>query len=125
MAGDAEKRTSARATDACRIVYRSLDGEAITERKSAASTLNLSASGLCLVADEPLLPDRHVALELTLSDREDPVVAIGCVVWCDRDGDQFRVGVCFTWLRDEDRVDLRTIGEYVARLIGREDDASP
>lgn len=118
MGGDAEKRTSARATDACRIVYRSLEGDTITERKSAARTLNLSASGLCLVADEPLVPDRHVALELTLSDREDPVVAVGRVVWCDRDGDKFRVGVCFTWLRDEDRGSLRIIGEYVARLIG-------
>ena len=80
---------------------------------TAAETLNVSASGLCLVTPVVLRPDEHLALELTLSDRESPVVAMGRVVWCDPDGDVFRVGVCFTWLRDEDKAELTRVARFV------------
>ena len=120
MEGAADKRDMARVSDACRVAYRSIDGSSPAERKIAARTLNLSASGVCLVAEDALQPDRHVALEMILSDRDAPVVAVGRVVWCDRDGDQFRIGVCFTWLREEDRKDLGIIGDYVARMLARD-----
>ena len=97
--------------------YRNVDDTDHNPKRFESQTLNLSSSGLCLVAPEALIPDLHLALELMLSDRESPLMAIGRVVWCDRDGDAYRVGICFTWLREEDRRDLGTIAEYVARKI--------
>jgi len=90
-----------------------------TPKRRAAETLNLSASGVCIRTDDSLRPDDHVALELTLAERdpEEAVVAIGKVVWCDRDGDHFRIGICYTWLREEDRRDLGVIADYVARRV--------
>jgi len=111
----AEKRGGIRISERCRVAYRVLIDGQKSAKKSAAETLNLSASGVCVRCEESLIPERYVALELSLSDREDPVVAVGKVVWCDRDGDAFRVGVCYTWLRDEDRRDLGVIADYVAR----------
>jgi len=115
--GNPEKRGAPRLHERCTVSYRAVDKSADNPKRIATQTLNLSASGLCLVAPEPLVPDRHLALELQLTDRDDPLVAIGRVVWCDRDGDEFRVGICFTWLRDEDRRDLGAIAEYVARKL--------
>ena len=94
-----------------------MDDTGNNPKRVATQTLNLSSSGLCLVAPEALIPDRHLALELMLSDRDSPLVAVGRVVWCDRDGDDYRVGICFTWLREEDRRDLGTIADYVARRV--------
>ena len=111
----AEKRGGIRISERCQVSYRVLVDGQESPKKSAAETLNLSASGVCVRCDESLIPEGYVALELSLSDREDPVVAVGKVVWCDRDGDAFRVGVCYTWLRDEDRRDLGVIADYVAR----------
>ena len=41
------------------------------------------------------------------------MVAFGRVVWCDRDGDGYRVGVCFSWLREQDRKSLQVIADYL------------
>ena len=78
--------------------------------------VNMSASGLCMVAPEALTPETHLAMELSLEieGSEQTVMAIGRVVWCDRDGERYRVGVCFSWLRDEDRAPLQVIADYVA-----------
>ena len=113
----AEKRDGIRISERCRVAYRLLVDGQKSEKQSAAETLNLSASGVCVRCNESLTPERYVALELSLSGREAPVVAVGKVVWCDRDGDGFRVGVCYTWLRDEDRRDLGVIADYVARHV--------
>jgi hypothetical protein len=82
-----------------------------------AETVNMSESGLCLVAPQALAAETQLALELNLKGHEDTVMAIGRVVWCDRDDEQYRVGICFTWLRDEDRAPLAVIAEYVRSRI--------
>ncbi|MHC4450743.1 MAG: PilZ domain-containing protein [Planctomycetota bacterium] len=109
-----ENRGATRISERCQISYRSVDDADNNPKRIATQTLNLSSSGLCLVAPEALIPDRHLALELEITERKEPLVAIGRVVWCDRDGDNYRVGVCFTWLREEDRKDLGKIADYVA-----------
>ena len=109
-----ENRGATRISERCQISYRFADDADNNPKRIATQTLNLSSSGLCLVAPEALIPDRHLALELEITERAEPLVAIGRVVWCDRDGDNYRVGVCFTWLREEDRKDLGTIADYVS-----------
>ena len=85
--------------------------------KTGGETLNISSSGLCLAAPDRLRPDSQLALELSLIEREDPVMAMGRVVWCDPDGDVFRVGICFTWVRDEDVGELARVADFIeARL---------
>ena len=117
MAGTSENRGAIRISEHCRIAYRDLDQEGGSAKQSAAETINLSASGVCLYAQAPLAPEHHLALELSLKGRDDSVVAVGRVVWCDRDADGYRIGICFTWLRDEDRRDLGVIADYVARVV--------
>jgi len=108
-----ERRRAPRIPEACRVAFRAIREGAADAKTTAAKTLNLSASGLCLVAPARLERDQHLALELSLEGRNEPVVAVGRVVWCDEDEGRYRVGVCFTWLRDEDRRALQVISEYV------------
>ena len=124
--GTPENRGAARIAERCHLSYRTVgtdgapsDVSGDLSGRTEARTLNLSASGLCLVAPALLRPDELLALELKLSDRESPVVAMGRVVWCDPDGEEFRVGVCFTWLRDEDKAAVTRVAQFVdERLQG-------
>jgi hypothetical protein len=108
-----DRRRAPRIPERCRVAFRAIREGAADAKTTAARTLNLSASGLCLEAPSRLERDQHLALELSLDGRKEPVVAVGRVVWCDEDEGSFRVGVCFTWLREEDRRALQVISEYV------------
>ena len=112
-----ERRTAPRLPERCRVAFRAIREGGADQKTTAAQTVNLSASGLCLVAPRRLERDQHVALELSLEGQAEPVMAVGRVVWCDEDAGSYRVGVCFTWLREEDRRALAVISDYVrARL---------
>jgi len=108
-----ERRRATRLPERCRVAFRAIREGSADAKTTAAQTLNLSASGLCLVAPQRLERDQHLALELALEGHTDPVMAVGRVVWCDEDAGSWRVGICFTWLRDEDRKALAVIGDYV------------
>jgi len=119
-----ERRRAVRIAERLSVAYRRLHEGTAAPKTTAGETLNLSASGLCLVAPERLERESNVALEITLAGQSQPVVAMGRVVWCDEDdggGDagsaagpeRYRVGICFTWLREVDRAPLEVIAEYV------------
>jgi hypothetical protein len=108
-----ERRQDPRLTTRCHVAYREIQGGKAAEKTTAARTINLSASGLCLVTPRPVAPDTHLALEVGLEGEPSPVVAVGRVVWCDPDADHFRIGICFTWLREEDREALDVIADFV------------
>ncbi|MHC4550363.1 MAG: PilZ domain-containing protein [Planctomycetota bacterium] len=112
-----ERREHARLPERCRVAFRAIREGAAEPKTAAAETLNLSASGLCLVSPEPLQRDDHLALELSLEGHADPVVAVGRVVWCDKEEGAYRVGICFTWLREEDRKALAVISDYVQKRL--------
>jgi len=112
-----ERRRAARLPLRCRVSYRTLHEGKADPKTVAAKTLNLSASGLCLVSPRKIARDTHLAMELELHGHPEAVVAVGRVVWCDAADEGFRLGVCFTWLREEDRKALAVISSYVqARL---------
>lgn len=113
-----ERRKDDRLPEECRIAYRRIHGGEADSRQQATDTINLSASGLCLRATEALEPDSHLAMELQLDPYPEPLVALGRVVWCEKDGDQYKVGVCFTWLREADRADLQRIADYLESRRG-------
>lgn len=114
---DPDRRRAPRIREHCSVAFRAIREGMADAKTTAARTLNLSASGLCLVAPGRLERDQHLALELSLEGRNDPVVAVGRVVWCDEDEGTYRVGVCFTWMRDEDRRALEVISDYVRDRI--------
>ena len=121
----AERRRHPRLAARCRVAYRTIREGASAPRTNATETINLSASGLCMRAVEALESDLHLALEIQLDEHPEPVMAIARVVWCDRDrakGD-YRVGLCFTWLREKDRHDLKVIADYVEAHIRDGEDA--
>jgi len=108
---DSDRRGDPRLPEKCHVAYRTIrDGDA-SPKEGATETINLSASGLCLRAPEALEPELHLALELTLEGHEEPVMALGRVVWCDQGDQEYQVGVCFTWMREEDREALQVISD--------------
>ena len=110
--GQPERRRAPRIPEKVRVMFRALEDEGT--RPVAAETVNMSASGLCLRSPVALNTETHLALELALEGETGSVMSIGRVVWCDRDGDEYRVGVCFTWMREEDRAALQVIADYVS-----------
>ncbi len=111
--GNDERREKPRIQERCRVAFRLIrEGEADT-KKHAGETLNLSESGLCLVAPVQLEADANIALELSLSGHAQPVLAMGRVIWCNPEGPGYRVGISFDWLRDEDREALSTLSSFI------------
>jgi hypothetical protein len=108
-----ERRQDPRLKVRCLVSYRQIQGGKARPKTTAAKTINLSASGLCLLSPEPVIPDTHLALEVGLEGEPSPVVAVGRVVWCDQDAESYRIGICFTWLREEDRKALDVIADFV------------
>ncbi len=113
-----ERRHSPRIPERCSVAFRPIREGGTSRKTTAAQTLNLSSSGVCLVSPTPLERDVQIALELSLEGHADPVVAVGRVVWCDREEQAYRVGICFTWLREEDRRALAVISDYVQQRLG-------
>lgn len=120
-----ERRRAVRIPERCRVSFRVIREGTAAPKLEAGKTLNLSASGLCLAAPGPIERDAHLALQLSLEGHAEPVMAVGRVVWCDEakgEGndppqERYRVGVCFTWLREEDRRALAVISDYVQNRI--------
>ncbi len=108
-----ERRKAERLNERCRVAFRRIRQGGGDEKRIAGETLNLSASGLCVVSPEAVPPDSQIALEMALEGLEGPVMAIGRVVWCDQERGAFRLGICFTWLREQDRKSLAVIADYV------------
>lgn len=115
---EAERRRAPRISERVKVVFRAIGDDAEGGRAITAETLNMSASGLCLVSPTALTADSHLAIELSLEGHATAVMAIGRVVWCDREGDDYRVGVCFAWLREQDRAPLQVIADYVQDRTG-------
>jgi Tfp pilus assembly protein PilZ len=113
-----ERRKMPRIAERCRVAYRALRGGRAEAKVYAAETVNLSVSGLCLLAPEPLPRDTELALEICLEGTQEPVVAVGRVVWCAPEKKAHKVGVAFAWLRDEDRAALEVLERYVRERLG-------
>ncbi len=111
--GDEERRQKPRIEERCRVAFRLIREGSADAKMHAGETLNLSESGLCLVTPIQLEQDADVALELSLSGHAQPLLAMGRVVWCDREGPTYRVGISFAWLRDEDREALSTLSSFI------------
>lgn len=100
------------------MAYRRLQDGGPAPRATAGEARNISASGLCFCAPDALEADTMVALELSLEGEVDPIVALGRVIWCDREGAAFRIGVCFSWVREQDRGAIERIAAYVQTRLG-------
>ena len=118
MQGNEERRQKPRIEERCRVAFRLIREGGADTKKHAGETLNLSESGVCLVTPIQLDQDADVALELSLSGHAQPVLAMGRVVWCDRDGPTYRAGISFAWLRDEDREALSTLSSFIQARLG-------
>jgi len=118
-----ERRKLPRLSERCKVAFRLLhDGQA-DPKTFAGETLNLSASGLCLESTISLERETQLALELSLEGSDQPVVAMGRVLWsdpCDGPGTPAsvcRAGIVFAWLRDEDRDTIATLTEYIEKRV--------
>lgn len=109
-----ERRLDRRLDDRCRVSFKALRGKAAGPRTEAAETINLSPSGICMASPIALLPGDDLALEIHLDGNDEPVVAMGRVVWCDSRGPYWRTGIAFSWLRSEDRTPLEALKRWLS-----------
>jgi hypothetical protein len=114
----AERRRDPRVAERCRVSYRILREGVAEARTTAARTVNLSASGVCLEGGARLERDQNLALEIFLPGIVKPVLAMGRVVWCDGSEGGYRSGIAFAWMRDEDRKALGALAEFLQSRLG-------
>ena len=68
-----ERRIAPRIDERVQVKYKDI-GEGGGDKAVAAETLNMSASGLCLVSPEALAPEAHLAIELSLEGHDTAVM---------------------------------------------------
>jgi c-di-GMP-binding flagellar brake protein YcgR len=88
------------------------------------SSKNISAGGLCLLVEEELAKDTPLQLEFRLPDLNNPIGALGRVVWQrrfeskgERSKVYFETGIEFTGISDFDRFN---INRYVINCSERQ-----
>ena len=108
-----ERRRYVRLNSAVDIKYSTLEEEPAEKLKT--KTRNISAGGICIIADEKLETDSVLVLSVFLSAEQNPVIAKGRVAWIKpfeigKEGQHFDVGVEFIEIGQEDR---KKIEQYV------------
>jgi len=73
----------------------------------SGETEDISASGLCLVSDEPLEPGDRLDLKIDLPGGESPINVSGNICWVNRNSDRTRAGIKFNELEDGDQKRIR------------------
>lgn len=87
-----------------------------------AFSKNISAGGLCILAEEQLVVDTPLQLEIRIPDLQNPIVALGRVVWqqkahaaaAEKSRQRFDTGIEFTGISDFDRFNInRFVMEHI------------
>ncbi len=82
---------------------------------------DISAGGLCIVAEEKLQTDTPLQLEIKIPDLKDPIRGLGRVVWqkgfAEQPEGNFNTGIEFTGISDFDRFN---INRYVLERVEEE-----
>lgn len=84
--------------------YASLNGSAQAVSLELCEILNISESGTCIQAPEPMKVNRLLPLALDLSETGDRIYTIGHVVWSENSG---RAGIRFPELPESSLLQLR------------------
>ncbi|MFH1655939.1 MAG: PilZ domain-containing protein [Candidatus Omnitrophota bacterium] len=110
-----EKRKFARLNTSVDVQYTVLEIKAAKEAK----TKDISAGGICIIADEKLEVDCILGISVYLSGESMPITAKGKVVWTrpfqvGKENQHFDVGVEFTEISPEDR---KKIDQYVFSFL--------
>ena len=108
-----ERRRFVRLNISVEIQYTVLEKETPDELK--AKSRNISAGGICIIADEKIATDNILILSIYLPADEMPIIAKGKVVWArpfeiGKEGERFDVGVEFIEIDPKDR---KKIDQYV------------
>ncbi len=101
------KRKYPRFSKDCEVRFKVLDFEdmPLNEMSYSGETVNISGGGACFKSESRIADDSVLALEISVPDVRQSVVAIGRVVWVkENDDGSFENGVEFWWLgyRGED-----------------------
>jgi hypothetical protein len=95
------------------------------ERQLAARTRDISRSGLCLVAPNPIPLQARIEIRMVLTfaagGHSEPLVLPGRVVWCTALFGSYQIGVMFS---DLDRERARQLQILIAILEGAPSDPS-
>jgi len=111
----AERRTHPRYLEEVTVRYRDLEG---WEPSAWGRSRDLSLGGLCLLSRAEIAVGTHLALEIHIEDEPAPVLALGRVLRCDQDEDEFASGIQFLWVGEEDRANLHRLAEHFRNRYG-------
>jgi hypothetical protein len=112
-----EKRRFPRLKDSCVLRYRKVEADTLPEEGIDALTVNISGGGICFSSPTPVDPGALLAVELTLPDFSSPVVSFGRAVWCEVDGDAYKVGMEFWWIGWGDDGAQKAVSDYIKQTL--------
>ncbi len=115
----AERRRHHRFIAEIKVRFRDLEG---TGPSIWGRSRNLSLGGLCLITDDPVAVDCHLALELHVKDETAPIVVLGRVLRCTSEEGFHASGLEFLWVSSEDCSTLKRLAEYFKETYGETGD---
>lgn len=75
-----EQRKFVRLDTTLPVTYRTLPAS----EPQRSSTKNISGGGICVFVEESLAPKTLIEVEITLPERQGPIVFTGEIVWCEQ-----------------------------------------
>ncbi len=108
-----ERRQHKRVDFHFKVKYKIVTADVDKIRKDAreADSINVSTGGMQLVANEEFQSTQVLRLEFSLKGHENPIVTFAEIKWCAHgdDSKQFKSGLEFLVLKDEDEQILREL----------------
>ena len=121
--GHDDRRRFPRLARECRIRVRPLTGLDADTDGFEAMTVNISGGGLCYVSQESVPTGSFVAVELSMSDLESPVLALARTAFCSPAGPPHEVGLEFWWVGWGDDSAQRAISDLIKTELRQQGDA--
>ena len=111
------RRRFPRLSEDVRITYRMIDQDQFQNDPVSSFAVNISGGGLCFETTEPLPRYAFLALEITASEFNSPVLALVRVIWCKAKGNIYRVGAEYWWVGWRNNDVQASLANYVATRI--------
>jgi hypothetical protein len=115
-----DRRQFPRLRESCRIRFKRLEAGGAAAPQTPALTVNISGGGVRFQSGEPAQAGELLAVELTLPEFADPVIALGRVVWCEpRPEGGHELGMEFWWVGWGDDGAQQAVSGHIRKALER------
>jgi hypothetical protein len=117
---EADHRQFPRLRESCRIRFKRLESGGAEPPQTPALTVNISGGGVRFTSEARAEAGELLAVELSLPEFKDPVIALGRVVWC-RPGAEggHEVGMEFWWVGWGDDGAQQAVSGHIRKALER------